>query len=474
MSDTATTQSVLQRTETDFDAGIERLFDLLRIESISTDPAYRAGCRDAAEWCASHLRESGLQAELHETGSADKPGHPVVYGHCPGPEGYDGPHVLFYGHYDVQPSDPLELWDSPPFEPVIKQDGHKRIVARGAVDDKGQVMMFLEALRAWKEETGEIPVRLTLLLEGEEECGSVNLENYLRDKAKTLKDCDICLVSDTGMWNRNTPAVTFSLRGLSYCEAILHGPNMDVHSGLWGGCIPNPVNELVKIFSGLFGPEGKCNLPGFYDDILPLQDEQREAWKKLDFDEAGELAGIGLDTSAATGETGYTTLERMWARPTCDINGIYGGYMGEGAKTIIPSYAGAKISFRLVPNQNPEKVTKALETYLQERTPTGCTLEFKRHGTGIPCLVPPDLPEMKQAREALQEATGVEPVLMGSGGSIPVVGSFRTVLGLETLLLGFGLSDDRVHSPNEKFEIECYRKGLRTHTLLLGKFAGLA
>jgi acetylornithine deacetylase/succinyl-diaminopimelate desuccinylase-like protein len=474
MPTATTTKSVLDRAEKNFDEGVQRLCDLLRIDSISTDPAYRESCRKAGQWCVEHLRESGLTAELHDTGTTEKPGHPVVYAHHPGPEGYDGPHVLFYGHYDVQPPDPLDLWESPPFEPVIKEDGHKRIVARGAVDDKGQVMMFLEALRAWKEETGEIPVRVTVLLEGEEECASVNLEQYLKDHASALKDADICVVSDTGMWDRNTPAVTFSLRGLVYCEAILHGPNMDVHSGHWGGCIPNPLNELVKMFSGLFGPHGKCNLPGFYDEVRDVSPEQRTQWEELNYDEAGELATIGLTPDATMGEEGYTTLERQWARPTCDINGLYGGYQGAGAKTVIPSYAGAKISCRLVPDQDPEKIKAELEKWLRERTPAGCHLEFIDHGSGIPCLTPPDLPEMQQAREALQEATDVEPVLMGSGGSIPVVGAFRTVLGLETLLLGFGMSDDRVHSPNEKFEIECYRKGLRTHTILLGKFAGKA
>ena len=468
---TQQTEKVLEHAVDNLDAGIERLMELLRIESVSTDPAYRDSCRAAARWCAEHLKESGVDAELHETGTPDSPGHPVVYGHCPGPEGYRGPHVLFYGHYDVQPPDPLDKWDSPPFEPTLHRDGHPRIVARGAVDDKGQVMTFLEALRVWKETTGEIPLRLTIILEGEEECGSVNLEKYLEDNRETLSRCDICLVSDTGMWNRETPAITYSLRGLVYCEAILHGPSMDLHSGGWGGCMPNPINELVKMFAGLFGEDGRCTLPGFYDDVLPLSEEQRNEWKKLGFDEDKALAEIGLPPEANVGEKGYSMLERQWARPTCDINGIYGGYMGKGAKTVIATHAGAKISFRLVPDQNPARIMESLHNWLKERTPAGCRLEFLSHGTGIPSVVPTDLPEMKLAKEALREASGRDPVLIGSGGSIPVVGSFKTVLGLDTLLLGFGLSDDRVHSPNEKFELGCYELGLKTHVLLLDKLS---
>jgi acetylornithine deacetylase/succinyl-diaminopimelate desuccinylase-like protein len=466
-----TVGQVLEHAEEHLDAGLDRLGDVLRIPSISTDPAYRDDCRRAAEWCAAHLRQSGLEARLDETGSAEAPGHPVVIAHTPGPVNYEGPHVLFYGHYDVQPPDPLDLWDSPPFEPTIIRDDRPRIVARGAVDDKGQAMMFLEALRAWKDVTGEIPIKLTVMLEGEEEVGSLNLHRYVEDNAATLRECDICVVSDTGMWDRDTPAITYSLRGMAYCEAILHGPNMDLHSGGWGGCIPNPANELMKMFAGLFGPDGRCTLPGFYDAVIEVGDEERAAWSELGFDEARELDVIGLGPEASVGETGYTLLERQWARPTCDVNGIYGGYMGEGAKTIIPSFAGAKISFRLVPDQDPASVTSTLEAWLRERTPPGCRLEFRDHASGVPCRVPTDSPYLTPARRALEIGTGRQPILIGSGGSIPVVGSFKSTLGLDSLLIGFGLSDDRVHSPNEKFELHCYRWGLRTHIALLDELS---
>ncbi len=463
--------AVLNRAQSSFDAGIGRLVDLLRIPSVSTDPEYRDACRAAAQWCIEHLSESGISGELHETGTSDAPGHPVVYAHHPGPASYHGPHVLFYGHYDVQPADPLELWDSPPFEPTIIREGEPRIVARGAVDDKGQVMMFLEALRAWHDETGDIPIRLTILLEGEEECGSVNLDQYLKDHVDTLRACDVCLVSDTGMWNRETPAVTYALRGLSYCEAILHGPDQDLHSGMWGGSVPNPLNELTKVFGQLFGPDGRCALPGFYDDVREVGEQERTQWKSLGIDETKQLASIGLPTEANVGEAGYSMIERQWARPTCDINGLYGGYMGKGAKTVIPSFAGAKISFRLVADQDPAKVTRSLFDWLKARTPPGCRWELMDHGSGLPCTVSTDSPHMVLAKESLHEATGKEPVLIGCGGSIPVVGSFKTLLGLDTLLLGFALDDDRVHSPNEKFELGCYEMGLRTHIVLIGKMA---
>ncbi len=467
-----TPAAVLAHLEKDEQGAIARLCDWLTIPSVSTDPEYADECRKAGQWLLDQLKSLGFEGALRETG-----GHPAVVARHPGPDGYAGPHILFYGHYDVQPADPLELWKSPPFEPqVVEGPRGKRIVARGAVDDKGQVMTFIEALRAWKEAGGGIPCRITVLVEGEEESGSVNLERFLKETREELvgsksptTPCDVVVVSDTGMWDIDTPAITSSLRGLCYMEVILRGPNRDLHSGLYGGCVPNPINELTRILGRLHDPETrKVTIPGFYDRVRDLTASERKEIKNLGFDEADFLGEIGLQEGV--GEKGYTTLERQWVRPTCDINGIVGGYTGKGAKTVIASHASAKVSFRLVPDQNPADVARAFRTWVSAQVPPGCTVEFLEHGHGRPIRVPGDLPVMKSAREALREVSGKEPKLIGSGGSIPVVETFKTVLGLDTLLVGFGLDDDRVHSPNEKFEVGCFRLGCRAHAAMLGRF----
>ena len=339
------------------DQGIERLMDWLRIESISTDPAYDPACRDAARWAADHLERSGFESRVLPTGDPEGSGKPIVLATSPGDPGYDGPHVLFYGHYDVQPPDPLELWESPPFKPVRKNaEGAigERIVARGACDDKGQVMMFLEAMRALKETTGKPygGVRATVLLEGEEESGSVNLERFVEHHKDELGACDVCLISDTGMLGRGRPAITYGVRGLAYIEATLIGPDQDLHSGLWGGKVPNPITELVKVLSGLWDGDRRVTIPGFYDGVRELDEDQRRAWEALGVDERAALEGIGLPPEASVGEKGYSFIEREWARPTCELNGIVGGYTGHGAKTVIPSRATAKISCRLVDDQD--------------------------------------------------------------------------------------------------------------------------
>ncbi|MCW5753603.1 MAG: M20/M25/M40 family metallo-hydrolase [Phycisphaeraceae bacterium] len=449
-------------------AGIDRLLDWLRIPSISTDPAYAADCRRAALWAAEHLRASGLAVEIHETGTPDKPGHPIVLATSPGEQDYRGPHVLFYGHYDVQPADPLDLWESPPFEPVVLPASGKhpaRIVARGAVDDKGQVMMFLEALRAWKETTGKVAggARFTVMLEGEEESGSVNLERYLRERASRLETCDVCLISDTGMLGRGKPAITYGVRGLAYTEVTLIGPNQDLHSGLWGGRVANPNTELCRILAGLWDADRRVTIPGFYDDVRDLAPSERDEWKRLGIDPAASLADIGLPPEADVGEKGFTSIEREWARPTAEINGLCGGYTGAGAKTVIPGRASAKVSFRLVADQHPEKIRDAFFAWLAARTPAGFRWELKDWGTGWPATVATSSPTLAAARRAIGLATGLNPALIKSGGSIPVAGLLKSHLGIETIFMGFGLEDDRVHSPNEKFEIDCYRMGLRSH-----------
>ncbi len=470
-----TSATVLEHVERNFDRSVSRLVNWLRIPSVSTDPAYRSQCRQAAQWLADDLTAIGFRAQLRET-----KGHPVVFAHHPGPAGGKGPHLLFYGHYDVQPPDPLDLWSSPPFEPSIVDGPHgKRVVARGAVDDKGQVMTFVEACRAWHEVGGGVPCAITCVIEGEEECGSVNMHQFLKDSkheivgsAAPTSPCDFAVVSDTGMWDVDTPAITYALRGLVYLEVTLYGPSRDLHSGLYGGCVPNPINELSRHLAALHDGDRRITIPGFYDDVRPLTESERSQWAALDFDESAFLGEAGL--SEGYGEKGFTLLERQWARPTCDVNGIKGGYQGQGAKTIISSSASAKVSFRLVPDQDPRRILDSFRKWINGQLAPGCRVEIVDHGSGRPCLTPIDHPAMFAARAALKEAMGRDPVLIRSGGSIPIVEGFKSILGLDTLLIGFGLNDDRVHSPNEKFELKCFRAGQRSHVMLLDRFARMA
>jgi acetylornithine deacetylase/succinyl-diaminopimelate desuccinylase-like protein len=449
---------------------LARLMEWLRIPSISTDPAYKPDVARAAAWAGDHLAASGLSVEILPTGDPAGAGHPIVLASTPGDSDYRGPHILFYGHYDVQPVDPVNLWQHPPFEPVLESAaGHERIVARGACDDKGQVSTFLEALRAWKEATGKVAggIKLTVLLEGEEESGSVNLDRFVHDHRSRLGACDVCVISDTGMLGRGKPAITYGVRGLAYTEVILHGPDQDLHSGLWGGRAPNPNNELVKVLGQLWDGDRRVTIPGFYDRVRPVEPAEREAWKKLGVNVAESLRAIGLGPQADIGEAGYSAIEREWARPTAEINGIVGGYTGKGAKTVIPSHASAKVSFRLVADQDPREITARFFAWLDERTPPGCRWEKIDHSGGNPATVATDSKPLAAARRAIEKACGVAPAMIKSGGSIPVAGLLKSELGLETIFMGFGLEDDRVHSPNEKFEIECWRIGARSHAMLI-------
>jgi len=474
MADVDRVVSALQGEEP---RSIERLLAWLRIPSVGTDPAHREDTRRAGQWAVDVLRELGVDATLRETGTEASAGNPIVWAEHPGSPAYSGPHVLFYGHYDVQPPDPMELWESPPFEPVIRPaeaDGPgERVVARGACDDKGQVAMFLEALRAWKEATGEIPMKLTVLLEGEEESGSSNLEPFLDAHEAALRRCDVCLISDTSMLGRGRPAITYGVRGLAYTQIALHGPDQDLHSGLWGGRTPNPLNELCRTLAGLWDGDRRVTIPGFYDGVRELPDAVREAWRALGFDQAAALRKIGLGPEADVGEAGYSALEREWARPTCDINGIWGGYQGAGAKTVIPSSAHAKVSFRLVDDQDPHGIAMSFKGWLEERTPAGCRWAFEELHGGPPATVATDSAHLKAARRALAQAGGGEAALIKTGGSIPIVGLFKAKLGLDTILMGFGLDDDRVHSPNEKFELDCFRLGAEAHARLIGEFGAM-
>ena len=463
---TRSLEPVLAHLSRSHGASIERWKDLLRIPSIGADPAYDDDTRRAARWLVDALASIGFTASLRET-----PGQPMVVAHHPGPGDGAGPHVLYYGHYDVQPADPLDLWHSPPFEPTIVEAEHgARMVARGAVDDKGQLMTWLEAMRAWHEVHGTMPVRVTVFLEGEEESGSPSLEPFVRDHKGELA-ADVCVVSDTNMWDIETPALATLLRGLLYTEIALRGPSHDLHSGLYGGAVPNPLNVLTRILGQLHDAEGRVQLPGFYDGIIEPSTEEARQHAALPFDEPAFLGSAGITTP--TGEAGRSTLERIWTRPTCDINGLWGGYTGPGAKTVIPAEARAKISFRLVPGQDPAHVMESLHAFVAARLPSDCRTEIISHGGSAALRIPTDSPFVQAAARALAQAFERPPVLIGMGGSIPAVEAIRRLLGMDSLLVGFGLADDRVHSPNEKFEVRCFERGIVTHAALLAEFAAL-
>ena len=455
--------SVLATARDGFEKSVQRLDEILRIPSISTDPNFDSEVHRAAEWFAQTFREMEFDSEVVSTS-----GHPVVLASRPAPEG--APTILYYGHYDVQPADPIELWDSPPFEPVIVDTPEGgRIVARGAVDDKGQVMSFVEAFRAWHEAVGELPVGVTVMLEGEEESGSPSLEAFLSSNLDRLRS-DVCVVSDTGMWNATTPAITTMLRGMIYVEARIKGPGHDLHSGMYGGAIANPANVLARIVAAMHDDAGAVALPGFYDGVTEPPAEILERWNSLSFDEASFLASAEIGAATA-GETGRTVLERTWSRPTLDVNGIFGGYTGAGAKTIIPSTCTAKISCRLVSGQDPDAIESSLRNFIESRLPEGFSVEFESHGTNPAVIVPADSPWLAAASRGLAKAYETPAAIIGSGGSIPAVGEIQERLGIDALLVGFGLDDDRVHSPNEKFDLQCYRGGILSHAAMLAAFA---
>lgn len=455
-------EQILKHIDDHLDASLQRLFSLLRIPSISTQPAHAGDCRKAAEWARDTLAEMGFAARLSET--AGLPGVIATH-HGAGP---DAPHVLFYGHYDVQPADPLALWNSDPFDPqLVDGPRGKRIVGRGAVDDKGQVVSFFEACRAHLAVNGKLPVRLTVFLEGEEECGSPSMAELLTNEKETLA-ADFVLAADSIMWNFETPAITTSLRGLAAIEVTIKAASRDLHSGLYGGLALNPINALTRVLGDLQDDQGSIRIPGFYDGVQPVSEAMRTSWEQLGFDAAAFLGEVGLHHPA--GEHGQPLLARLWARPTAEINGIYGGYQGDGTKTVIPAEATAKLTFRLVPGQDPTKILDNFERFVTERLRPDAKAEFKRFGSAPGFAMDLDAPFMAAARQAMAEEFGKPTALMGCGGSIPVVEAFKTYLGLETLLTGFGLDDDRIHSPNEKFELACFHRGTRAHARLLAAF----
>jgi acetylornithine deacetylase/succinyl-diaminopimelate desuccinylase-like protein len=454
---------VLDAIDREFDNSLDRLFELLRIKSISTDPAFKADCRAAAEWLANDLKSIGFDASVRDT-----IGHPMVVGHHEGPSP-DAPHVLFYGHYDVQPVDPLSLWHDDPFDPAVKEvDGVRVITGRGSSDDKGQLMTFVEACRAYKATHGGLPCRVTVLFEGEEESGSPSLHPFLEANADELK-ADFAMVCDTGMWDADTPAITTGLRGLVGEEITIHAADRDLHSGVYGGAAANPIRILAKVLGDVHDDSGRVTIPGFYDGVEETPEQIKQSWDKLGLTAEKFLGEIGL--SIPSGETGRSVLELVWARPTAEFNGISGGYEGDGFKTVIAAKASAKVSFRLVHQQDPAKIRSAFRAFVEERIPADCRVEFEEHGSGPAIQLAFDSPMVTKAKSALSDEWGKPAQIIAMGGSIPIVGDFQSKLGMDSLLVGFGLDDDRIHSPNEKYNISSFHKGQRSWARILDAIA---
>ncbi len=427
------------------------LFDLLRIPSISAVKSHKGDVHDAAIFIQNQFVSIGLRnVKMYET-----PGNPIVYGEYLD-AGPDKPTVLIYGHYDVQPPEPLDLWETPPFVPTVRGED---VYARGASDDKGQAYTHVKAIEAWLKTEGRLPVNVKIIIEGEEEIGSPNLVPFLKDNKEHLK-CDMVLISDTSMFAKNVPSITYGLRGLAYMQVYVQGPNRDLHSGIYGGAVQNPLNALCEIVAGLKDKDGIIQIPGFYDDVLDLTPEEREASKKLPFNEANFRESIGI--TETFGEKGYTTIEQKAARPTLDVNGIWGGYQGEGAKTVLPSKAGAKISMRLVPNQEPKKIADLFTTYVKELAPKGVTVEVEEHHGGHAAMTDLNFYGLRAGAQAFKDVYEKEPLFTREGGSIPIVADFKKVLGVDSILMGFGVNSDAIHAPNEKFSLVDFKRGIKT------------
>jgi acetylornithine deacetylase/succinyl-diaminopimelate desuccinylase-like protein len=453
-----TLDPVLSRIDADLPQALDRLMALLRIPSISTDPAYAADCARAADWLVDDLRGIGFEAASRPT-----PGHPMVVAHG----GAGGPHLLFYGHYDVQPVDPLTLWDRDPFDPEVQDTPKGKVIrARGASDDKGQLMTFIEAMRAWVAVHGALPCRITIFLEGEEESGSPSLIPFMVDNADELR-ADIAMICDTGLFQDTAPAIVTMLRGLLGEEMTIRGPSKDLHSGMYGGAAINPIRVLARILGNLHDAQGRITIPHFYDGVTELPDAIRAQWQSLSFDHARFLGDVGLSHPA--GEADRTPLEMIWSRPTAEVNGIWGGYTGDGFKTVLPSEAHAKISFRLVGDQDPFALRDHFRAWVTAQLPPDCTVEFHGHGNSPAGVMAITHPAFDAARHALTEEWSRPAAYVGCGGSIPIAGYFKTHLGMDACLLGFGRDDDQIHSPNEKYDLECFHRGIRSWARVLAR-----
>jgi len=447
---------VLARIDAALPQATERLMELLRIPSISTDPAYKGHCETAADWLVADLQSIGFEASKRPT-----PGHPMVVAHS----GDDGPHILFYGHYDVQPVDPIELWNRDPFDPRIEDTAKGKVIrGRGSSDDKGQLMTFVEACRAWKAEHGQLPANITIFFEGEEESGSPSLTPFMQDNREELT-ADIALICDTGLYGDSTPAIITQLRGLLGEELTITGPSKDLHSGMYGGLAMNPARVLARIIAALHDDDGRVTVPGFYDGVPELSNELAAAWDDLNFDHTAFLGEVGLSEPA--GEKGRRPLEMIWSRPTCEVNGLWSGYTGDGFKTVLPSQASAKISFRLVGTQDPLAIRASFRKMVQEMLPADCTVSFSDHGASAAGQMTTTHPAFDQARKALSDEWPNAAAYVGCGGSIPIAGHFKDILGMDAMLIGFGKDDDAIHSPNEKYDLSSFHKGIRSWARIL-------
>lgn len=443
-------ESIINYVEANRDRYLKELFEFLEIPSISTTKEHAADVQRCAEWVADHMRRVGMQnVQVFPTA-----GHPIVYSEWLGAPGK--PTILFYGHYDVQPADPVNLWTSPPFEPTIRGEN---LYARGSADDKGQVFIHLKSIEAYMQNVGSLPCNLKMVIEGEEEVGSANLEAFVK-KQKELLKADLVLISDSSMFAKGIPSICYGLRGLAYMEVEIVGPNRDLHSGSFGGSVHNPIQALTEMIASLHDRNGKVRIPGFYRDVRPLTKEERRAFKKLPWNDKNYARDLGV--KALYGEKGFTTLERVWARPTLECNGIWGGFIGDGAKTVLPAIANAKISMRIVPDQDPKKIERLFERHIRKIAPKTVQVSVKALHGGKPAITPIDSPGVRAAVAALEKAFGKKPLYQREGGSIPIVVQFKEILGIDTVLLGFGLPDENAHAPDEHINLDNFFGGIRT------------
>lgn len=456
-----TIDAVLTRIDAELPQAIDRLMELLRIPSISTDPAWKGDCARAADWLVKELTSLGFKAEIRPT-----PGHPMVVARHEGP----GPHLLFYGHYDVQPVDPLNLWTREPFDPAIEETANGPVIrGRGSSDDKGQLMTFLEACRAYKDVNGTLPGNLTIFFEGEEESGSPSLIPFLQANKDELS-CDLALICDTSMVSPGVPSIAGQLRGMLKEEFTLHGPRIDLHSGHYGGPALNPLREISKLIASFHDEDGRVAVEGFYEGVHEVPEELKRQWENCGFDEAEYLAHAGM--TVAHGETGYSTLEQQWARPTLEINGLWGGYQGAGSKTVIPAEAHCKITCRLVGDMDPAKVRAAVRHHVEAHLPVDARVTWDSDLDGAPAAVMNTArPEFEAARQALSDEWNREAVIVGMGGSIPIAYYFKSILGMDAMLIGYANDDDAIHSPNEKYDVKSFHKGIRSWARVLDRIA---